>query len=589
MENTLYYGDNLDILKRYISEESVDLVYLDPPFKSSQNYNILFKEKNGSQAASQIRAFEDTWTWDSEDERVYADMVTKGGRVADCLQAFRTFMGPCDMLAYLVMMAPRLVELRRVMKPTASIYLHCDPAASHYLKMLLDAIFGFDKFRTEIVWKRSSAHSDAKQGRIQHGRIHDVIFFYSKSEKWVWNHVFTPYDQEYINNFYKYTERGTGRRYRMGDLSGAKPGGDTRYEWRVKRRKDSGSWESDLTDEWKRPREGWEYKGVPPYKGRSWAYSKSNMVKFVKEGRICYTGTGTPCYKRYLDEMQGVTLQDVWADIGPIGAQAAERLGYPTQKPEALLERIINASSNEGDTVLDPFCGCGTTIAVAQRLKRCWIGIDITHLAIRLMKQRLLDVFGAELQYKVVGEPASLPDAAALAASDPYQFQWWALGLVEARPVEQKKGADKGIDGKIIFQGDAPSVFEQIVISVKAGHLTANHVRDLRGVVEREKAAIGVLISMEAPTKPMQTEAATAGLFESKAWGKKYPKIQLLTIEELLAGKKIDMPPIRQVGTTFKKAEKFRPEQGEQFDLPSGEAARVAKKPAAGRSKKTRR
>jgi len=566
MENTLYYGDNLDIMKRYVPDESIDLVYLDPPFKSSQNYNVLFKEKNGSQAASQIRAFEDTWTWSQDDEAIFAELVMKGGKVADVMQAFRAFLGPCDMLAYLVMMAPRLVELRRVMKPTASIYLHCDPAASHYLKMLLDAVFGPDKFRTEIIWKRSSAHSDAKQGRAQHGRIHDVIFFYTKAEGWKWNHVFTPYDESYIKAFYKYSEPNSGRLYRMGDLSGAKPGGDTKYEWRVKR-PINGEWESDLSDEWKTPKHGWEYKGIPPYKGRSWAYSKANMIEYAKAGRICYTGTGTPCYKRYLDEMPGVPLQDIWGDIGPLGAQAAERLGYPTQKPESLLERIIQASSNEGDLVLDPFCGCGTTIAAAQKLGRRWIGIDITHLAITLMKRRLLDAFGTEAKFDVMGEPTSLPDAAALAASDPYQFQWWALGLIGARPVEQKKGADKGIDGKIVFQGDGPGVFENVIISVKAGHTGVSHVRDLRGVVEREKAAIGVLISMEEPTKPMRTEAITAGFFESKIWGKKYPKIQLLTIAELLTGNPVDMPPIRQVGATFKKAEKYKVVKAEQLML----------------------
>jgi len=542
MENTLYYGDNLEIMRRYIKDETIDLVYLDPPFKSNQNYNVLFKEKNGSQAASQIRAFEDTWTWGQDDESVYADLVTKGGKVADCLQAFRTFLGPCDMLAYLVMMAPRLIELRRTMKPTASIYLHCDPTASHYLKMLMDAVFGPANFRTEIIWKRSSAHSDAKQGRKQHGRIHDVILFYTKTEEWTWNHFFTPYEAEYVKTNYQYIEEGTGRQFKSTDLSAAKPGGDTEYEW----------------------------KGKKPPHGRYWAYSKANMETFVKEDRLYYTKSGLPRLKQYLDEMPGVMLQDIWIDISPISSQAAERLGFPTQKPETLLERIIKTSSNEGDLVLDPFCGCGTTVAAAQKLKRRWIGIDITHLAITLMKKRLLDAFGTEAKFNVMGEPTSLPDAAALAESDPYQFQWWALGLVGARPVEQKKGADKGIDGKIVFQGDAPGIFEQVILSVKAGHTGRDHVHSLRGVMDGQKAAIGVLISMQNPTGPMKEEAVTAGFFESKIWGKKYPKIQLLTIAELLAGKKIEMPPIKQVEATFKKAEKFKGEKGEQLKLSEG-------------------
>jgi DNA modification methylase len=533
-ENTLYYGDNLDILRRYVQDATVDLVYLDPPFKSSQNYNVLFKEKNGSQAESQIRAFEDTWTWGQEDEIVFADLVTKGGNVADCLQAFRTFLGPCDMLAYLVMMAPRLAELRRVMKPTGSIYLHCDPAASHYLKMLMDAVFGPERFINEVVWKRTSAKGLAF---TRFATDHDTILRYAKGDKWTWNAAYTEHDPEYVRKFYRHVEESTGRPYRLDNL--ANPNKD-------------------------RPNLTYEFLGVT----RVWRWTKERMSEAHRKGLIIQSAPGrVPALKRYLDEQEGTPVDDVWTDIRPVQSQAQERLGYPTQKPEALLERIIKASSNEADLVLDPFCGCGTTIAAAQKLKRRWIGIDITHLAITLMKKRLLDAFGTEAQFNIIGEPASLPDAAALAESDPYQFQWWTLGLVGARPVEEKKGADKGIDGKIVFQGDTPEKFEQVIISVKAGHVTANHVRDLRGVVDREKAAIGVLISMEEPTKPMLTEAVTAGFFESKTWGKKYPKIQILTIAELLAGKKIEMPPIRQVGVTFRKAERFKGDRSKQLAL----------------------
>ena len=542
--NTLYYGDNLDILRRYIPDESVDLVYLDPPFKSSQNYNILFKEQNGSRAASQIRAFEDTWTWSQDDEAIYADMVTKGGKVADCLQAFRTFLGPCDMLAYLVMMAPRLAELSRVMKKTASIYLHCDPAASHYLKMLLDAVFGPGNFRNEIVWKRTSAKGLAF---TRFAGDHDTILRYSRSDKWTWNPVYTEHDPEYLRKFYRHIELSTGRRYRLDNL--ANPNKN-------------------------RPNLTYEFLGVT----RVWRWTKDRMMEAYKQGLIVQSASGrVPALKRYLDEQEGTPVDDIWTDIMPVQSQAQERLGYPTQKPEALLERIIKASSNEGDIVLDPFCGCGTTIAAAQKLKRRWIGIDITYLAITLIKHRLMSSFGEKelkegeihnpVEFKVIGEPASLPDAIALAESDPYQFQWWALGLVGARPVEQKKGADKGIDGKIVFQGEGTGQFENVIISVKAGHVTANHVRDLRGVLDREKAAIGVLISMEEATKPMHTEAATAGFFESKTWGRKYAKIQLLTIADLLSGKKIDMPPIKQVGATFKKAERFKGDKSEQLEL----------------------
>jgi site-specific DNA-methyltransferase (adenine-specific) len=533
-QNALYYGDNLDILKRYIADQSTDLVYLDPPFKSNQNYNVLFKEQNGSQAASQIRAFEDTWTWGQDDEEFFADLVTKGDKVADCLQAFRKFLGPCDMLAYLVMMAPRLVELRRVMKSMASIYLHCDPAASHYLKMLMDAVFGPDRFINEIVWKRTSAKGLAF---TRFAGDHDTILRYSRSDKWTWNPAYTKHDPEYLRKFYRHVEPSTGRRYRLDNL--ANPNKD-------------------------RPNLTYEFLGVT----RVWRWTKNRMTEAFQQGLIVQSAPGrVPALKRYLDEQEGTPVDDMWNDIMPVQSQAQERLGYPTQKPEALLERIIKASSNEEDLVLDPFCGCGTTIAAAQKLSRRWIGIDITHLAITLMKTRLNDAFGDRVSYNVIGEPVSVPDADALAASDPYQFQWWALGLVNARPVEQKKGADKGIDGKIIFQGEKPGQFEHLVLSVKAGHVTAIHVRDLRGVADREKAAIGVLISMEEPTKPMQAEAVTAGFFESKIWGRKYPKIQLLTIADLLSGKKIDMPPIRQVGATFKKAEKFKGKKSEQLSI----------------------
>ncbi len=532
--NRLYYGDNLDILRRYIPAESVDLVYLDPPFNSNANYNVLFAEKDGTKAASQIRAFDDTWTWDQEDEAVYAALVMAVGKVADVLQAFRKFLGPCDLLAYLVMMAPRLIELRRVLKSTGSIYLHCDPSASHYLKMLMDAIFGPQYFRNEIIWQRTNVHNDSKTWSA----VSDTIFFYTKSDKFTWNPIYMPHSVEHLESKYKSVDE-SGRRYTLSDMTSPAPRPNMMYEW----------------------------KGfVSPSNG--WRYSLETMTKLDAEGRVWYPEDKSkrPRLKRFLDEMPGRLIGSIWNDINPINSQAQERLGYPTQKPESLLERIINASSNPGDVVLDPFCGCGTTIAAAQKLGRIWKGIDITHLAITLMKERLKDAFGNAAVFTVIGEPTSVPDAAALAESDPYQFQWWALGLVDARPVEGKKGADKGIDGKIVFQGEYPGEFQSVIISVKAGHVTVNQVRDLRGVLDREKAAIGVLISMEDPTGPMKTEAVTAGFFVSPTWGQ-FPKIQLLTVAELLGGKKIEMPPIKQVGATFKKAPKAQKKGPEQQEL----------------------
>ena len=537
--NQLYYGDNLDVLRRYVRDETVDLVYLDPPFKSDQDYNVLFAEQDGSRAAAQIKAFGDMWRWDEASARTYEEVVESGGRVSQVLQSFRGFLGDNDMLAYLAMMAPRLMELRRALKPTGSLYLHCDPTASHYLKLLLDAVFGPINFRTEIIWKRTSAHSDTKQGRRQHGRIHDVLLFYTKGDAWMWNPIFTDYDKEYADQFYKEVEPETGRRYQLGDLTG--PGGAA--------------------------------KGNPQYEvmgvTRYWRYSKERTQELIDAGRIVQKKPGTvPRHKRYLDEMPGVLLQDMWTDIGPLSSQSKERLGYPTQKPEALLERIINASSNEGDVVLDPFCGCGTAIAAAQKLNRRWIGIDVTHLAIGLIKHRLRSSFGDDVTkgYEVIGEPVSAPDATALATDDPFQFQWWVLGLVGARPVEQKKGADKGIDGRLYFHDDvAGAKTKQIIFSVKAGRTSVPHVRDLRGVIEREQAEIGVLLTQQEPTKPMRTEAASAGFYESP-WGTRHPRLQLLTVTDLLMGKTVDRP-VQQGNVTFKKAPKYQRKTGKQKGL----------------------
>ncbi len=531
-DNVLYYGDNLDILRHSVKDESVELVYLDPPFNSNATYNVLFAAQDGTRSAAQIKAFEDTWQWDQAAAYDYQKTVEAGGPVAQTLLAFHTLLGrPNNMLAYLAMMAPRLVELRRVLKPTGSLYLHCDPNASHYLKLLLDAVFGPEHFRSEIIWKRTTAHSDALQGRRQHGRVHDVLLFYTKSNDWTWNPVHTPYDAAYIDSKYPYEEPGTGRRYGLWDMTG--PGGAAKGN------------------------PSYEVMGVTRY----WRYSRERMQELIAQGRVVQPRPGAvPRYKRYLDEMPGVPIQDMWTDIDPINSQAAERLGYPTQKPEALLERIIQASSNVGDVVLDPFCGCGTAVAVAQRLKRRWIGIDITYLAVSLMKYRLQTTFGEEIAktYKVIGEPASVEDARALARDDPYQFQWWAVGLVSARAVEKKKGADQGIDGRLYFHDDYSGKTKQIILSVKAGKTGPDHVRDLRGVVEREEAQIGVLITMQRPTQPMRSEAAAAGFYGSPLHST-HPKIQVLTIAELLNGKRIDYPSWQE-NMTFKKAPKAKSE-----------------------------
>ena len=416
MTNTLYYGDNLDILRQHVADESVDLVYLDPPFNSNASYNVLFKEQTGEASPAQIRAFTDTWEWTQEAERTFEqEIVTDPGtpaNVKEMVSAFRQFVGSNAMMAYLVLMTPRLVELRRVLKPTGSIYLHCDPTASHYLKLLMDTIFGNEKFKNEIIWKRTTAHSDVAQGARHMGRIHDTLLRYSKSKQPTWNSVYVPYDGAYIERIYRYSDPD-GRRYQTQPLHARKPGGDTLYEW----------------------------KGRLPPPGRYWAFSKENMRRLDDEGRIVYSRTGVPRYKIYLDESQGRPLQDIWDDITPVHLLPSERLGYPTQKPIGLLERIIEASSNEGDVVLDPFCGCGTAVAAAEKLKRRWTGIDVTHLAVALMKSRLRTAFDLhpDADYRVVGEPADVGSARALAEQDRYQFQYWAMSLLEALPREQDR------------------------------------------------------------------------------------------------------------------------------------------------------
>ena len=543
MTNTLYYGDNLDILRQHVPDESVDLVYLDPPFNSNANYNVLFKEQSGEASPAQIRAFTDTWEWTQEAERTYEqEIITNPGtpaNVKEMVSAFRQFIGSNAMMAYLVMMTPRLVELRRVLKRTGSIYLHCDPTASHYLKLLMDTIFGAANFRTEITWKRTSAHSDSRQGRQQHGRVHDVIFFYSRSDGWTWNPLYTEYDQDYTDQFYRHVEPETGRRYRLDNLTG--PGGAAKGN------------------------PSYEVMGVTRY----WRYSEERMAALIVQGRIVQTRPGAvPAYKRYLDEMPGVPLQDLWTDIRPIASQAKERLGYPTQKPQALLERIIEASSNEGDVVLDPFCGCGTAVAAAENLKRRWMGIDVTHLAVALMKSRLRTAFdlhpGAD--YEVVGEPTDVGGARALAEQDRYQFQYWAMSLLEAMPREQdrRRGADRGIDGVVHFIDGPRRSTHKAIVQVKSGKVSSPHVRDLKGTVEREKAELGLFITLEEPTRDMRAEAASAGFYHSDIWQRDYPRMQIRTVAELLAGNEFDIP---YAPSMYQPAQRVQRPEGRQAAL----------------------
>ena len=536
--NVLYFGDNLEILRNheYFPDECVDLIYLDPPFNSKKDYNILFRENSGIESEAQIKAFADTWHWTPSAEHTYHDIVINGPlKVGKLIGALHDTIGHNDVMAYLVMMTARLIELHRVLKPTGSLYLHCDPTASHYLKLVLDQIFGPANFRNEIVWKRTTSHGDWKQGAKHFGRVHDHLLFYSKTSNPTWNPQFIPFSFDQIaQQYYKVDENG--RSYRLVTPTAKKPGGDTSYEW----------------------------KGVRPPKGRFWAYTREKMKEMDKKGLLYYSSTGQPYIRYYLDERPGVAAQSIWTDVPPISPTAKERLDYQTQKPLALLERIIQASSNEGDVVLDPFCGCGTAVVAAQKLKRRWIGIDITHLAINLMRNRLKDTF--KINPEVIGEPVDLAGAKALAHEDRYQFQYWACGLIGARPLgEKRKGADKGIDGVIHFIDGADSSVKRVVVQVKSGHVGVNAIRELKAVAAND--AIGVFITLEPPTEPMKVEAIDAGFYHSPIWNKDYPKIQIMTVEELLKGKTVNMPPQEQTSVTFTKAKKISQKEGEQLSL----------------------
>lgn len=519
--NYLYYGDNLDVLRRHVPDNSVDLVYLDPPFNSNADYNVLFAEADGSRAAAQIKAFGDTWQWDQAAAAAYAETVSSGGAAAHTLSALQQLLGDSNLLAYLSMMAPRLEELKKTLKSTGTIWLHCDPTASHYIKLLMDGIFGPENFRNEVIWQRTSVKGDARR---KLGAVHDVILTYGKGRD---TYCLVPRrspDEAYLARFNKDDGDSRGP-YHSAPLDSPSP----------------------------RPNLTYEYNGFsPPAKG--WRVDQQEMARLDAEGRLIFPSSKTGRIRRklFLADAPGPPVGDVWVDIPPLQAASAERLGYPTQKPEALLDRIIESGCPPGGVVLDPFCGCGTAIVAAQKSGRDWVGIDLTYLAVALMKSRLTAI--GNVDYSVVGEPTSATDAAKLAGEDPYQFQWWSLGLIGARPVEEKKGADKGIDGRLYFFDDGGSTAKQLIVSVKAGKVQVSHVRDLVGVLDRESAEIGAFISLNEPTGPMRKEAASAGVYKSPLTGSTHPRVQLITAAELLKGKKLDLPQIASQQSMTAKA-----------------------------------
>lgn len=535
LKNTLFYGDSLHILRQFIPDNSVDLIYLDPPFSSHQNVKLLNNLESGINSEAQTVFLEESWHWDHVAKETYQELITQAPEnMAHLIVALREFVDNNQMMAYLVMMAIRLVELHRVLKPTGSLYLHCDPTSSHYLKIILDTIFAPKNFRNEISWHRRGTLSKGAKKHKGLDNTRDIVLFYSKSENFTLHPQYHPYDDTYINKYFKYIETETGRRYRLDNLIGSENARKETYLYEV--------------------------MGITRY----WRYSPEKMRELIEEGHIVQTALGmTPHYKRYLDEMPGFLLQDDWDDIIQTSPNANEKAGYPTEKPLALLERFIELGSNPGDVILDPFCGSGTAMVAAQKLGRKWIGIDITHLSIALQKYRLESMF-PDINFAVIGEPQDIGAARLLAQENQHQFLWWALSLIHAKPFRGSEGSDKGIDGVIVFIDDNTGKAKRVVVQVKSGHVKSGDIRDLKGTLQRESAAIGVFITLEPPSRDMNTEAVSAGFYHSLGWNQDYPRIQILTIEELLRGAAVKMPP--QFGT-FKQAQRVQQAEALQGEL----------------------
>ncbi|HXC40635.1 MAG TPA: site-specific DNA-methyltransferase [Burkholderiales bacterium] len=520
--NFLYYGDNLTIM-RNLNSASVDLIYLDPPFNSQRNYNLIYEKLTGHPVPEQEEAFCDAWEMDAEKVEMARKMpivlreygVDQG--IVDFWMAWIAALRNTQprLLAYLIYMSYRLLEMRRILRPTGSLYLHCDPIASHYIKVILDGVFGHNNFRSEIIWKRSHAHNSAKRW----GPVHDVILFYTKSDKYTWNKQYQPYEQSYIDQFFKFDDADGRGRYWTGDLTGA------------------GTRNGPSGEAWR----GFDVRAM----GRHWAYSPEELDRLDKERRIYWPVTkgAMPKLKRYLNEAKGIAAQDVLLDVPSLQRMSAahsESLGYQTQKPIGLLTRIIGASTNDGDVVFDPFCGCGTAIYAAHILKRKWMGCDIAILSVRIVRDVLLKRYGLRdgVDYQVDGVPLSVDAAQELFDHDPRQFQHWSVELAGGFASTRHAG-DLGVDGRIYFE--TKEGLRNMVLSVKGGKLTPAFVRELRGVVEREEdSLLAGLICLQQPTKGMGDEAAKAGMFTYQ--GKDYPRLQIRTIDDLLAGKAFDTP-----------------------------------------------
>ncbi len=521
---TLVRGDNLEEMRKF-PDDCIDLIATDPPFNSKRDYFVPYRDEHGQEPDTLVRAFTDTWTWGETAEDAYQHLlVEEGGQIGDTIQGFRQFLNETPMMAYLVMMAIRIVEMHRILKPTGSLYLHCDPSASHYLKIILDAIFGASHFRNEIVWQRTSAHNDGNR----FGRVHDIILFYSKNPRPLWNPVYTAHDPEYVERFYRHEdERG---RYRIGDLTG--PGvrqGQSGQPWR-------GVDPSVVGRCWSVPhKETWPEEVQPPenyenlsVQERLDALDANGLIYWPPSGRV-------PGFKRYLSTSKGRRVHDVITDINPLSGNSRERTGYPTQKPIELYKRFITASSNERDLVLDPFCGCGTTPVAAEELNRHWIGIDLTYLAIGAVRQRLEDLFPQiRNSVTVIGTPENEEQALRLARDNPHAFEEWCVTHVLRFRANDRRGADGGIDGTFRFpigRVKGRQAYGKAVAQVKGGNYTLSHVRDFRTAMQNTEADLGVFVVTTPPTRGMQTEATRAGTYRHPFLDLEIPVLQIYEIQ----------------------------------------------------------
>jgi site-specific DNA-methyltransferase (adenine-specific) len=522
----LYFGDNLDVLHEYVADESVDLIYLDPPFNSQAQYNVLFQTPKKDVESAQAQAFRDTWTWNEETEWAFKKVMETGGGTARFIEALRGALGESDMMAYLVMMAVRLEALHRKLKPTGSLFLHCDQTASHYLKVVLDGIFGPRRFLNEILWKRRVGMSSAVHDSNRFGVMTDTILLYAKGPENKFHPQYNlddPDYQRYIEERFTYKDEATGRLFQP----------------------------TSLVNPAYRPNLIYDYKGYKPAPN-GWMITKEKMELWDSEGRLYFPKdkNGRIRRKSFADELRGMPIQNLWTDIPEINSQAQERLGYPTQKPLALLERIIASASDEGDLVLDPFCGCGTTIEAAEKSKRRWIGIDVAVHAVKVIEARLADLeekTGRPVIYHSEGMPRDFESAIRLAEKDKYQFQWWANYLFNPHAIrEQKKGADRGIDGELFFPNGPGRAWGRMLTSVKGGqNIGPNDVRAFAHVIDREKAQMGLFICLNRPTREMIREAAGTK-FADTVHGD-IPKLQIVAIEDWFKGKLPLLPPLEHL------------------------------------------